>query len=84
MIPKKYVDILSSSKLQMASANTVMSRQTDDLEALKPAPYKRTVLETNILTAVELPLLTKSLNETRMNSKDVTEYQDYIKGRKCK
>lgn len=81
MIHKKYVDVLSSSKLQMA--NTARANQTD-LEALTPAPYKRTVLETKILTAVELPLLTKSLNETRMNSKDVTEYQDYIKGRKCK
>ena len=110
MITSKYMDTLSSSKLQMTAKNpgTVpkekdalssskvhMSKQKtatekttatpkEQKETLLQTPHKRTILETHILSAVELPLLTRSLNETRMNSKDVEEYQGYINGRKCK
>ncbi len=54
-------------------------------KVLLPTPYKRNLLEHNIFTSVELPLLVDALNESRMNLKgNCPEFQAYINSRKCK
>ncbi len=53
---------------------------------LSIAPYRRCLLDKNMLLSLELPLVT-SLNESnslRQSLKDPIEFQEIIKERKCK